>query len=621
MKADKNLNKARKFLIREKNYSVKDAQKILDAIRHDLPNARLADCKFMLGLTRMYLNYEFYNGDCIMQMNSTIKLLASYHADEYDYNLNNEHAHTLIDRFSKIRVNKLTENKRKSLKKVFVKNDKYKIVRIVDAKAAANYKTFTSWCVAHSEEAYKNYTCDGIGVFYFCVREGFEYEREEKGECFPLDRYGLSMIAVSVDVYGECNTITCRWNHKNGGTDNVMTVDELEQLLGVNFYETFKPRPRTELVNILGKEGIELFDNGGEYIYRGGKVDEKINHLIKSVIVDDGVIEIADDVFRQMPFLFSVTLGNNVVKIGEGSFAYCRFLKSITIPNSVTSIGREAFCGCSSLTSIFIQDGNTMYDSRENCNAIIETDSNTLLRGCNSTVIPHTVTSIGDYAFWGYKGLTTITIPNSVTRIGRCAFDKCSGLTSVTIPNSVTSIGDYAFYGCDGLTSVTIPNSVTSVGHGTFNGCSGLISIDIQKENTKYDSRDNCNGIIETATNTLIFGCKSTIIPNSVTRIGEYAFGICKELKDVTIPNSVTSIKGYAFFGCDGLTSIIIPNSVTSLGKRAFAFCENLKTIIIPNSVTSIEDDAFIGCSSKLKIIYDGTVVDFQTIKNIIKNK
>ena len=120
---------------------------------------------------------------------------------------------------------------------------------------------------------------------------------------------------------------------------------------------------------------------------------------------------------------------------------------------------------------------NTTYDSRDNCNAIVETASNTLIAGCKNTIIPNSVTSIVKSAFRGCSGLTSVEIPNSVTSIGSSAFSGCSGLTSVEIPSSVKSIGDYVFYGCSGLTSVEIPNSVTSIGTETFCGCSSLISV------------------------------------------------------------------------------------------------------------------------------------------------
>ena len=138
----------------------------------------------------------------------------------------------------------------------------------------------------------------------------------------------------------------------------------------------------------------------------------------------------------------------SVTSIGGSAFYGCSGLTSVTIPNSVTSIGDFAFYGCSGIESIIVENGNTVYDSRNNCNAIIETGSNTLITGCKNTIIPNNVSAIGDSAFDGCSGLTSVTIPESVTSIGRGAFEDCTGLTSVTIPNSVTSIGDYAFYGC-----------------------------------------------------------------------------------------------------------------------------------------------------------------------------
>ena len=174
------------------------------------------------------------------------------------------------------------------------------------------------------------------------------------------------------------------------------------------------------------------------------------------------------------------------------------------------------------------------------------------------------VTSIGNSAFGDYSSLTSVNIPSSVESIGDLSFFRCSSLASVNIPNSVTSIGRSAFSGCSSLTSVNIPSSVTSIGDFAFSGCSELKSIVVSSDNTVYDSRNNCNAIIETVSNTLIRGCNNTVIPNSVTSIGGYAFSGCSGLTSITIPNGVTSIGGYAFSGCSGLTSITIPNGVTS---------------------------------------------------------
>ncbi|MDY5076488.1 MAG: leucine-rich repeat domain-containing protein, partial [Paludibacteraceae bacterium] len=264
-------------------------------------------------------------------------------------------------------------------------------------------------------------------------------------------------------------------------------------------------------------------------------------------------------------------------------------------------------------------------------NAIIETATNTLIVGCQSTTIPNSVTSIGDFAFYTCSSLTSITIPNSVTSIGDGAFMYCFSLISITIPNSVTSIGESAFHSCSSLTSLTIPNSVTSIGRSAFNNCSSLTSINIpnsvtsignlafykcssltsmgvESGNTTYDSRENCNAIIETATNTLIAGCQSTIIPNSVTSIGSHAFFYCSTLTSITIPNSVTSIGSSAFEDCSALTTITIPNSVTSIGDYVFWGCSALTSITIPNSVTSIGTWAFRNCSSLTSITIPNSV-------------
>ncbi len=379
---------------------------------------------------------------------------------------------------------------------------------------------------------------------------------------------------------------------------------------------------------------------------------------LTSVTIGNSVTSIGNNAFTGCTGLTSITIPDSVTRIGDYAFWYCTGLTSVTIGNSVTSIGDYAFYGCSGLSSITIPNRVTSIGSYafEDC------------RGLTSVTIPDSVTSIGSSAFSGCSSLESITIPfvgakagvtssdtyqypfgyifgtysytggvatkqyyygsstldtinttyyipsslKSVTVTGGNilygAFYNCSGLTSVTTGNSVTRIGDEAFDGCTGLTSVTIGNSVTRIGSSAFSGCTGLTSIIVAEGNSKYHSDGNC--LIETATKTLILGCKTSVIPTdgSVTSIGFYAFEDCRGLTSITIPDNVTSIGSYAFEDCRGLTSVTIPDSVTSIGSAAFWYCTGLTSVTIGNSVTSIGDYAFWYCTGLTSITIPDSV-------------
>lgn len=240
-----------------------------------------------------------------------------------------------------------------------------------------------------------------------------------------------------------------------------------------------------------------------------------------------------------------ITFDKSVTKIGDNAFNNCSSLTSVSIPNSVFSIWTNAFFGCRNLISVTIPNSVTviMSNAFEGCESLA------------SITIPNSVKYIENGTFQNCSGLNSITIPNSVISIGNDAFTNCYSLTSVNIPNSVTKIGRYAFNNCYRLTSITIPNSITQIDEYAFTHCRGLTSINVEKENINYDSRDNCNAIIETATNTLIAGCNNTKIPTSVRRIKSLAFVGCS-LTSITIPNSVTFLESLAFNACFELTSI-----------------------------------------------------------------
>lgn len=293
---------------------------------------------------------------------------------------------------------------------------------------------------------------------------------------------------------------------------------------------------------------------------------------LTSITIPDSVTSIGDNTFDGCTGLVSVTIGNGVTRIVSSAFEGCTGLMNITIPDSVTSISGGAFRGCSKLTSVTIGNG---------------------------------VISIGEGAFQGCMKLKDIYITDIVTWCNISGLDNLMGnssnnknlyinnelVTAVTIQDGITAISASAFRNCSGLTSITIGDSVTSIGVHAFAGCIGLVNISVAGGNTKYHSSGNC--LIETASNTLVLGCKTSVIPSD---------------------GSVTSIGEGAFFCCDELTSVTIPDGVTRIGNYAFAGCIELTSVTIPNSVTSIDNDAFFGCSRLKSIIFNGTIAQWRAI-------
>ena len=283
-----------------------------------------------------------------------------------------------------------------------------------------------------------------------------------------------------------------------------------------------------------------------------------------------------------------------LTSIGYWAFLGCQTMTSITIPRFVSNIANESFYAVYALGSISVVEENTHYDSRNNCNAIIDTRTNQLIVGCKNTVVPNTVTSIGYMAFGDCRNLTSINLPNSIQSIGANAFESCISLGSITLPNSLTSIGNEAFVACNALSSVTIPSSVTNIGLNPFSYCTSLAHINVESGNPRYDSRDNCDAIIETSTNQLILGTPNTMIPNTVTSIAEKAFSGYNNLISITVPRNVTTIGDYAFSGNHNLRSIsVLAETPPTLGAEPFRFLDkNLIAIHVPCELTSTYQSA-----------------------------
>ena len=213
--------------------------------------------------------------------------------------------------------------------------------------------------------------------------------------------------------------------------------------------------------------------------------------------------------------------------------------------------------------------------------------------------VEYTVTRIGVSAFRYGFDVHSVQIPNTVTVIEGSAFWDCANMVSVNIPNSVTRIDSEAFFDCISLTSLSIPNSVEYIGGFALFGCGGsATSITVASDNPKYDSRNNCNAVIETATNILLVGSNHTIIPDSITRIAEGAFWACRDMTQLELPQTVTEICDYAFGLCEGLTDIIIPENVTSIGLESFWGCSGLTSVDMGPSMSYIGSWAFEDCEN-----------------------
>lgn len=377
------------------------------------------------------------------------------------------------------------------------------------------------------------------------------------------------------------------------------------------------------------------------------------------------VTEIRTGTFENCNGLINITIPAGVTSIGDYAFCYCEGLTDIIMPDSVTSIGYAAFYGCINLTDITIPAGVTaigeevfayctglisitfhsrtavIYDSEDTIPAaakiighdpstakdyavkygrtfelIDSPESDFVFDAATGTVTGYTgpggdveipaaiggtaVTSIGGDAFSYCDSLTGIIIPDGVVSIGYWAFSYCPNLTAVTIPGSVASIDFMAFSNCPGLTAVILSGNVTFFGAGAFSNCNGLESILVQSDNTVYKSENNC--LIEISADKLILGCKTSIIPDYITSIGDEAFNGSSGLTGITIPDSVTSIGKYAFSNCIGLTGITIPDGITSIESNTFNGCNNLTSITIPDSITSIGNYAFSDCSGLTSI-------------------
>lgn len=286
---------------------------------------------------------------------------------------------------------------------------------------------------------------------------------------------------------------------------------------------------------------------------------------LTSVILGENVAIIGSSAFKGCTGFTSITMGESVTNIGSSAFSGCKGLTSITIPNSVTSIGKSAFYNCSGLTEITIpfvgatKDGSSDTYFGYIFGAFSYNTNGLYVSSSLKSVIITGGTYIDKGAFYKCEGLSSITIADSITSIGDSAFELCTGLTSITIPRGVISIGEFAFEDCRGLTSIAIPSNVKNINYGAFNLCTGLTSVHITNMSAWCEIvfADETANPLYYAGQLYLNGDLVTklVIPNNISKIGNYAFYNCTALTDVTIPANITYIGQNAFYGCSALTS------------------------------------------------------------------
>lgn len=353
---------------------------------------------------------------------------------------------------------------------------------------------------------------------------------------------------------------------------------------------------------------------------------------LTSLTMPNSITSIGTNAFQNCSGMTSVKLSSGLTAIPNYAFAGCTGLTAVVIPEGVTSVGDYAFQNCSAMTSVEIPSTVNWlgkYDF-DDCTALNEVVISDLAAWCQmrfgaekaspffyantmklndepvtDLVFPEGISTIGAYTFAEYKGLKSVLISNDVTSVAEGAFQGCTGLKDVTIGSSVTSLGQYAFRNCTGMQNLVVGNSVNSIGSQTFENCGNLRSIVVVKGNSKYDSRDNCNALIVTATNALLLGCRNTVIPEGIKTIADLAFSYCKGLAYINIPNSVTSIipNGSTRSSFRGSDLKEIEFHCGKLESWLFNEQTSLEKVVLGSEVTSIKDRAFHGCTNMSTVV------------------
>ncbi len=369
--------------------------------------------------------------------------------------------------------------------------------------------------------------------------------------------------------------------------------------------------------------------------------------LVEKVTVSEGIQVISPFAFSYAEQLTAVQLPDSLKSIGNDAFIGCRKLESVIIPKGVDEISGNPFTYCT-IKDISVDSGNTVFCAADGC--LMNKNTHELVTGTIEGIIPENTLVIGRGAFEGYAAIEKVVIPEGVTEIGSFAFDECYSLCEIEFSSTVEVIGQSAFRSCDALSKVNfceglkiiddyafdsctlneleIPAGVINISSCAFSCNTALEKITVSEGNSVYYSSGNC--VLTKEDDTLVLGCKKSVIPSNckaigncafafveiegkivipdgVSSIGEGAFQNCIFITDIVIPDSVKSIGGWAFGGCTSLTFVSVPSGVEILSYGMFFDCSSLLCVELPKSVKLIEEDAFAYCPVLSHVLYKGT--------------
>lgn len=367
-----------------------------------------------------------------------------------------------------------------------------------------------------------------------------------------------------------------------------LTDLKLGESIAVIGTHAFENNTKLASVSILG--AVEYI---GDYAFKGCPCLESVtisaaNGAVIGISAFEGAL------------ITEIRLPEGVVEIADNAFKNCVNVDSISLPASLEILGKDVFYATSP-TSITVADGGRVYRSEGNC--LIEIKSQTILLGCNLSVIPSSAKIIAPDAFRNCAQLEQIDL-TSIIKIGDGAFNGCTQLANIIWGNNLVSLGNNAFNNCNAITSLVLPASLSVIGNGAFNSCSSLNSVVISSG-------------IEVIGSSAFEGCDmlaTLVISEGVKEIQSYAFADCDILVSVIIPEGVETIGSSAFAGCDKLEMLVINQGTKVIGSKAFSDCDSLITVSLPADLTRIEAQAFANCDKVQKIIVDGTIAQFSKV-------